>query len=78
MAPIAVQSHCHLNAPDLKTYGAVRQVVMEYCRAQVDIGLEMPEPMDLSALGQGQGRQGRQEGHGREEGQRQGRQGQEP
>ncbi len=53
MAPVAVQSHCHLNAPDLKTHGAVRLVVMEHCRAQVDIGIEMSDPMDLSALGKG-------------------------
>ena len=56
MAPIAVQNHCHLNAPDLKTYGAVRQVVMEHCRAQVDIGLEMSEAMDLSFVGKGKGK----------------------
>ncbi len=56
MSPIAVQNHCHLNAPDLKTYGAVRLVVMEYCRAQVDIGIEMADPMDLSAMWKGKGK----------------------
>ena len=78
MAPVAVQSLCHLNAPDLKTYGAVRLVVMEHCRAQVDIGIEMSGPMDLSALDrqmegleQRQRRQERQDGQERPEGQTQ-------
>ena len=38
---------------------------MEYCRAQVDIGIEMSDPMDLSALdkgkwkGKGKGKDGK-------------------
>ena len=47
MSPIAVQSHCHLSAPDLKTYGAVRLVVMEHCRAHVDIGMKKARPHRL-------------------------------
>mgnify|MGYP002809519574 CR=1 FL=1 len=56
MSSIAVENHCHLNAPDLKTYGAVRLVVMEYCLAQVDIGMEMTDPVDLSAMWKGKGK----------------------
>ena len=56
MSPIAVQNHCHLNAPDLKTHGAVRLIVMEHCRAQIDIGLEMTDPMDLPAMWKGKGK----------------------
>ena len=29
---------------------------MEYCRAQVDIGMEMTDPMDLSAMWKGKGK----------------------
>ena len=39
MSPIAVQSHCHLNAPDRKTSG-----------------MEMTDPMDLSAVWKGKGK----------------------
>ena len=29
---------------------------MEYCRAQVDIGIEMADPMDLSSMWKGKGK----------------------
>jgi hypothetical protein len=39
----------------MKTYGAARMVAMENCPAQVDIGIEMADPMDVSAMWKGKG-----------------------
>ena len=65
LAPTAVQSRCHLSAPALKSYGAVRQVVMDCRRAQADVWAWARRHGRLR-LGKGEGRQA--QGH-RQDGQ---------
>ena len=67
LAPSQVQNHCHLNSHTLKSYGQVRAMLFDYCRAQTVLAFSGVVLMDLSMLGKGKGK--KRKGDGKDKGQ---------